>query len=100
MVFTADKYFTFMLNLTLPFGFLFEMPLVMFLTRLGIVNPTRLAKARKLSYFVLIVVSVLITPPDFMSDFLVMIPLLVLYEISVTLSRIVYRKKWEALSAA
>ncbi len=52
MVFTADKYFTFMLNLTLPFGFLFEMPLaVMFLTRLGIVNPTRLAKARKLSYF-------------------------------------------------
>lgn len=102
MVFTADKYFTFMLNLTLPFGFLFEMPLaVMFLTRLGIVNPTRLAKARKLSYFLLIVVSVLITPPDFMSDFLVMIPLLVLYEISVTLSRIVYRKKWaEAPSAA
>lgn len=93
-MFTAEKYFRFMINLTLPFGFLFEMPLVvMFLTRLGILNPVRLAKARKLSYFGLIVVSVLITPPDFLSDVLVIVPLLVLYEVSVSLSRIVYRKK-------
>ncbi|MED7634089.1 UNVERIFIED_CONTAM: twin-arginine translocase subunit TatC, partial [Lactobacillus paragasseri] len=49
-MFTADRYFRFMVNLSLPFGFLFEMPLVvMFLTRLGILNPYRLAKARKLS---------------------------------------------------
>ncbi len=93
-MFTADKYFRFMLNLTLPFGFLFEMPLVvMFLTRLGILNPIRLAKARKLAYFCLIVVSVLITPPDFISDILVIIPLIVLYEISVTLSKLVYKKR-------
>lgn len=93
-MFTAEKYFRFVINLTLPFGFLFEMPLVvMFLTRLGILNPIRLAKARKLSYFSLIVVSILITPPDFLSDFLVMIPLLLLYEVSVSLSKIVYRKK-------
>lgn len=93
-MFTADKYFRFMLNLTLPFGVLFEMPLVvMFLTRLGLLNPVRLAKARKLAYFALIVVSVLITPPDFISDILVLIPLLVLYEISVRLSKWVYRKR-------
>ncbi|WP_144550351.1 twin-arginine translocase subunit TatC [Bacillus sp. X1(2014)] len=93
-MFTAEKYFRFMISLTLPFGFLFEMPLVvMFLTRLGILNPIRLAKARKLSYFGLIVVSILITPPDFISDFLVMIPLILLYEVSVSLSKIVYRKK-------
>lgn len=93
-MFTADKYFRFMINLTLPFGFLFEMPLVvMFLTRLGILNPIRLAKARKLSYFLLIVVSILITPPDFISDILVIVPLLVLYEISVTLSKYVYKNK-------
>ncbi|WP_110926800.1 twin-arginine translocase subunit TatC [Bacillus massiliglaciei] len=93
-MFTAEKYFRFMINLTLPFGFLFEMPLVvMFLTRLGILNPNRLAKARKFSYFGLIVLSVLITPPDLISDILVIVPLLVLYEVSVTLSRIVYRKK-------
>jgi sec-independent protein translocase protein TatC len=92
--FTSEKYFKFMLNLTLPFGFLFEIPLVvMFLTSLGIINPVMLAKARKVSYFALVVVAVLITPPDLVSDFLVVIPLLVLYEISIMLSRWVYRKK-------
>lgn len=94
MMFTADKYFRFMLNLTLPFGLLFEMPLVvLFLTRLGILNPIRLKKARKMSYLVLIIVSVLITPPDFLSDILVIVPLLVLYEISVSLSNVVYKKR-------
>ncbi|WHY54607.1 twin-arginine translocase subunit TatC [Peribacillus simplex] len=93
-MFTSEKYFKFMINLTLPFGFLFEIPLVvMFLTSLGVVNPMILSKARKISYFLLVVVSILITPPDFMSDILVTVPLLVLYEFSVTLSKIVYRKK-------
>jgi len=92
--FTVDKYFRFMINLTVPFGFLFEMPaIIMFLTRLGIINPQRLAKSRKISYFFLIVISVLITPPDFISDILVIVPLVLLYEFSVTLSKIVYRKK-------
>ncbi|SDM53114.1 sec-independent protein translocase protein TatC [Fictibacillus solisalsi] len=92
--FTSEKYFKFMINLTLPFGFLFEIPLVvMFLTSIGLVNPKLLSKARKIAYFGLVVVAVLITPPDFMSDFLVTIPLLILYEFSITLSKIVYRKK-------
>jgi sec-independent protein translocase protein TatC len=92
--YTAEKYFRFMLHMTLPFGFLFEMPVaVMFLTRLGLLNPLRLAKARKMSYFVLVVVAVMITPPDIISDILVVVPLLFLYEISVSLSRFVYRKK-------
>lgn len=92
--FTSEKYFRFMLNLTLPFGFLFEIPLViMFLTSIGIVNPKLLSKARRIAYFVLVLVAIVITPPDFMSDFLVTIPLLVLYEFSITLSKIVYRKK-------
>ncbi|MGM0878008.1 MAG: twin-arginine translocase subunit TatC [Bacillota bacterium] len=92
--FTADKYFRFMINLTLPFGFLFEMPaVIMFLTRLGIINPQKLAKTRKISYFILIIVSIFITPPDFISDILVIVPLLLLYEFSITLSKIVYRKK-------
>lgn len=96
-MFTAEKYFQFMINLTLPFGFLFELPLVvMFLTRLGILNPARLVKARKLSYFGLVVVSILITPPDLISDILVIVPLLTLYEISVSLSSIVYKKRIKA----
>jgi sec-independent protein translocase protein TatC len=101
--FTADKYFRFILNMTIPFGILFLMPVVtMFLTSLGIINPFVLSKIRRYAYFVLVVVAVVISPPDIMSDFLVTIPLLFLYEISVNLSKIVYKRKlkkekeWEA----
>lgn len=94
--FTTEKYFRFLLHITLPFGFLFEMPaVVMFLTSLGLINPHRLQKVRKYAYFLLIIVSIVITPPDFLSDVLVTIPLLLLYEVSITLSKIVYRKKFQ-----
>lgn len=92
--FTAEKYFRFLLNMTIPFAVLFELPVVvMFLTSLGILNPYVLTKLRKYAYFILIVIAVIITPPDFMSDFLVTIPLLFLYEISISLSKIVYKRK-------
>ena len=90
-----------MINLTLPFGFLFEMPaVIMFLTKLGIINPHRLVKARKICYFVLMIISVVISPPDLVSDVLVIVPLLILYEFSITLSKIVFRKKTEILKEA
>lgn len=92
--FTAEKYFRFILTTTVPFGVLFELPVVlMFLTSLGIVNPYVLSKIRKYAYFVLIIVAIVISPPDFMSDFIVAVPLLFLYEISVNLSKFVYKRK-------
>ncbi|MFC4411556.1 twin-arginine translocase subunit TatC [Chungangia koreensis] len=82
-----SQYFTFMFNLIIPIGIVFELPVViLFLTRLGIVTPDRLRKMRKIAYFVLVVVGVTITPPDFVSDFLIIIPLLLLFEISIALS--------------
>ena len=92
--FTAEKYFQFIFNTTIPFGVLFELPVVMmFLTSLGIINPYVLSKIRKYAYFVLIIIAILISPPDFMSDFLVAVPLIFLYEISVSFSKIVYKRK-------
>lgn len=92
--FTADRYFSFIMNMSLPFGVLFELPVVvMFLTSLGIINPFVLTRIRKYAYFVLIIIAVVITPPDFMSDFVVTLPLLLLYEISINLSKFVFRKK-------
>ena len=56
--FTADKYFDFLINITLPFGIAFELPLVlMFLTTLGIVNPYTIAKLRKYAYFILVIIA-------------------------------------------
>ncbi len=99
--YTTEKYFRFLLHLTLPFGFLFELPvIIMFLTSLGILNPYRLQKVRKYAYFVLIVVSILITPPDFLSDILVIIPLLFLYEVSILLSKLVFKRKQHTTVAA
>lgn len=68
----------------------------MFLTGIHVLTPMRLRKWRKISYFLLVFVAVVITPPDFISDFLVAIPLLMLYEVSVYLSSVVYRKQLRA----
>jgi sec-independent protein translocase protein TatC len=96
--FTAEKYFRFLMNMTLPFGVLFELPaVVMFLTALGIINPFVLSKIRKYAYFVLILIAIVITPPDFMSDFVVTLPLLLLYEISINLSKFVYKKRMKKM---
>ncbi len=93
-MFTTEKYFRFVLHMTVPFAVLFELPvIVMFLTSIGLINPYALQKVRKYAYFVLIVVAVSITPPDFISDFLVTIPLLLLYEISISISKFVYKKR-------
>lgn len=87
------EYFTFLMQLTLPFGFLFQMPVVlMFLTRLGIITPMFLSKIRKYAYFVLLVIAALITPPELVSHLMVTLPMLVLYEVSIIISRVTYRK--------
>lgn len=92
-----SQYFSFMFNLVLPMALLFELPLlIMFLTKLRILNPLRLRKMRRYAYFTLVFIAVVITPPDFISDFLVTIPLLALYEFSVFLSAWVYRKQLSA----
>lgn len=87
------EYFTFLFQITLPFGIVFQLPLLaMFLTRLGLITPTFLRKIRKYAYFVLLVVAGLITPPDVVSQLVVMVPLVLLYELSVLISRFSYRR--------
>jgi sec-independent protein translocase protein TatC len=92
-----NEYFEFLFQLTLPFGLLFQLPVViMFLTRLGIVTPAFLMKIRKFAYFVLLVIGALITPPELISHLMVTIPLFILYEISILISKGAYKKKLKA----
>ncbi|MET1248297.1 twin-arginine translocase subunit TatC [Sporolactobacillus sp. STCC-11] len=94
VLFTTDRYFRFMINVVLPFGILFELPvIVVFLTNLGVLTPMRMKKMRRIAYFVLIVIGVVLSPPDFVSDTVMSIPLLLLYEICVTVASITYRRK-------
>ncbi|OEH85215.1 twin arginine-targeting protein translocase TatC [Desulfuribacillus stibiiarsenatis] len=88
------EYVSFISNLVIPFGLLFEMPIVViFLTKIRIVNPPRLRKLRRMAYLVLIIVATMITPADFISAIAVFIPLVGLYEISILLSGVVYKKQ-------
>ncbi|WHY85629.1 twin-arginine translocase subunit TatC [Neobacillus novalis] len=92
--FTAEKYVGFLINMTLPFGIAFEMPLVlMFLTTLGILNPYKVVKLRKYAYFILVIIASMISPPEIMSHLSVAVPLILLFEISIFLAKIVYKKK-------
>lgn len=93
-LFTVERYFRFMSRLVIPFALLFEIPIIiMFLTSLGILTPDFLRKTRKYAYLILLVVGALVTPPDIILQLTVAIPLFLLYEISIYLSVIVYRKK-------
>lgn len=92
-----NEYFTFLFQVTLPFGALFQLPVVvMFLTRLGIITPVVLKQIRKVAYFVLLVIAGMITPPDVISHMIVTLPLLLLYEFSIWVSHLTYRKVLKA----
>ncbi len=92
-----NEYFQFLFQLTIPFGILFQLPVViMFLTRLGLVTPMFLSSIRKYAYFVLLVIAAFITPPELLSHMMVTVPLLLLYELSIFISRFSYKKVLEA----
>ena len=94
MMITTREYLSFLLMMTLPMGFLFEVPFVlMFLTSAGLVTPQGLKAKRKYAYLSLAVISAAITPPDFLSQLIVLFPLFTLYEIGRFLTRSVYRKR-------
>lgn len=88
-----NTYFQFMMQLVLPFGGLFQMPiLISFLTRLEMLSPSSMKKFRKYAYFIILIIAGLIAPPEVLSQLLITIPLLILYEISIFVSSFVTRK--------
>ena len=73
-------------------GLIFELPiLIYFLTRIGLVTPEFLKKYRKVASVLVLIVSAVITPPDVASPIIVSIPILILYEVSIHISRFVLR---------
>lgn len=87
------QYFSFMFNIIIPVSLMFELPVVvMFLTRVHILTPRLLKKIRRYAYFLLVVISTLITPPDLVSAVIVAVPLILLFEASIYMSGIVYRR--------
>lgn len=89
-----NSYIATVTSVTFASGIIFELPiLVLFLSRIGLITPEFMRKYRKHAYVILLTVSAIITPPDIFSQVLVCIPLVILYEISVFISRSVSRKR-------
>jgi sec-independent protein translocase protein TatC len=81
-------------SIVLASGLIFELPLVtFFLTKIGLITPSFLIKYRRHSIVVIFIVAAIITPPDIFSQILVSIPLLVLFEVGIIISKRVYKKK-------
>ncbi len=83
-------------SISLASGLIFELPIIIyFLSRIGLVTPVFLKKYRKHSIVVILLLAAIITPPDIFSQVLVCLPLLVLYEAGIVISRRVERKRLE-----
>ena len=91
----ASNYLSFALLFSLGIGFLFELPIIiMILTRIGLVTPDLLIRKRKYAIVLIFIVAAIITPPDVITQLMIGIPLILLYEISVFISKfVVIRKK-------
>lgn len=91
---SASSYVSFVLRFLIPFGLMFELPMVVyFLTKLGIINPPMLEKNRKYVLLVVLILAALLTPPDIVSQVGLAIPMMILYEVSIWISRKVYNRK-------
>ncbi|GAA3621514.1 twin-arginine translocase subunit TatC [Flavivirga jejuensis] len=75
-------------------GLIFELPIIIyFLTKIGLVTPEFLKKYRKYALVLVLILSAIITPPDIVSQIIVAIPLLILYQASIYISKIVIRNQ-------
>ena len=83
-----DKYLSFILTLFLAFGITFEVPVaVILLNRMGVVPLETLQAARPYIIVISIILAAIFTPPDILSQILLAIPMIVLYELGVLVCR-------------
>lgn len=99
--FDITKYFSMLTMWALGTGVLFELPVaIYFLGKMGLVTPGVLRKFRKYALLVVLVLAAFFTPPDPISQILVAIPLMLLYELSIYISIFSERRRQRALKKA
>tara|TARA_R100001369_G_scaffold11109_2_gene24489 strand:+ start:23897 stop:24748 length:852 start_codon:yes stop_codon:yes gene_type:complete len=90
--FDLDSYISLVRASVIACGLIFELPIVIyFLTKVGVLTPTILRTYRKFALIGVLILSAIITPPDIVSQIIVAIPVLILYEISIIISSVVYK---------
>ncbi|WP_438965621.1 twin-arginine translocase subunit TatC [Flavobacterium sp.] len=90
--FNLDSYVGMIKTSVLACGLIFELPIIIyFLSKLGLVSPESLRNYRKYTLVIVLILSAIITPPDVISQVIVAIPIMILYEISIVISAVVYK---------
>ena len=88
-----DKYVSFLFGFVLPFGLAFELPVALYITtRIGLTNYKMLASKRKYVILAVVVIAAFLTPPDVVSQVMLSIPILILFEISLLICRMIKPK--------
>ena len=87
--FTLEGYLTYILWLIFGCGLLFQLPVIsIFFTRIGILTPSFLREYRKFAIIVFLILGAVLTPPDPVSQILIVVPLILLYEFSILISKL------------
>ncbi|MCH5288120.1 MAG: twin-arginine translocase subunit TatC [Christensenellaceae bacterium] len=85
---SIDKYVGFLFSFILPFGVVFELPIAIYMaTRVGWVDYQKLASWRKFVFFGIFIFAAILTPPDVISQVMLGVPMYVLFELGVQVSR-------------
>ena len=92
--FKMESYIGLVTNTLLGVAAVFELPVIIFfLSKIGLITPQFLKKYRKHALVVVLILSAIITPPDVASQIIVAIPILILYEVSIYVSKVVIKKQ-------
>ena len=90
----VSEYLSLVMQIVLAFGLSFQLPVVLtLLVRVGLLSADQLAKSRRYMIVILAAVAAVITPPDVLSQILLLVPLYGLYEISIFACRAIERRK-------
>jgi sec-independent protein translocase protein TatC len=91
-------YFTSITMWVLACGVIFQIPFISYiLSKVGLLTPEFLRKYRRFAIVICFIVGGILTPPDPISQFMVAVPLLILYEIGILISASVNRKRTKAI---
>jgi len=89
-----DYYIGFVLRILVVFGFVFELPIISyFLAKIGLLTPAFMRKYRRHSIVIIFAIAAVLTPPDVITQILLGVPLMVLYEFSIVIAGVVERNK-------
>jgi sec-independent protein translocase protein TatC len=99
-LFTITEYISFVLSFHLAFGIVFQLPLFTWaLGKLGLLTTDFLKRHRKIALLIMLILSAVISPPDIVSQVIMVLPLLLLYEIGIIMVRISEKKRLKMLSS-